>query len=133
MNAHPWVLTVIGFFSICCLLAGCASERGARANIANADMAIQRAREANAINYAPLELRLAEEKLQQARKASEDDGKKEARRLADEALADAQTAEAKSRAVQTAQIEQQARQGVSTLRQETLAPPPAPAPMGRQQ
>ncbi len=130
MDRQRWVMGLLGSFCICLFLSGCASN-GAKANIANADMAVRRAREANAINYAPLQLRLAEEKLQQARSASEHDGKKEARRLADEAVADAQTAEAKSRATQTAQIEQQMRQDVSALRQETLGPPPAPAPMSR--
>ncbi len=126
MDRQRWIMGLVGAFGICLLLGACASERGARANIANADMAIQRAQQANAGNYAPLELRLAEEKLQQARSASDRDKKKEARRLADEAVADAQTAEAKSRATQTAQIEQQMRQSVGTLRQETLAPAPTP-------
>ncbi len=131
MDRQRWVMGLLGCFCICLPLAGCASDNGVRANIANADMAIQRAREANAINYAPLELRLAEEKLQQARKASEDDGKEKARRLADEAAAQARTAETKSRATQTAQVEQQMRQDVSILRQETPGSPPAPAPMSR--
>lgn len=131
MDRRWWAATFAGVAGIGLLLGGCASDGATRANIANADMAVQRAREANAINFAPLELRLAEEKLQQARSASEHDGKEEARRLADEALADAQTAEAKSRAVQTAQIEQQMRQDVGALRQEALAPLPAPQPMRR--
>lgn len=131
MNTRWWVTALPGIFGVCLLMGGCASDNGVKANIANADTALQRAREANAINFAPLELRLAEEKLQQARGASEHDGKKEARRLADEATADARTAEAKSRAAQTAQIEQQMRQDVSTIRQEALTPLPAPLPMRR--
>jgi hypothetical protein len=131
MDGRRWVTALLGIFGICLFFGGCASDQGAKANIANADMAIQRAQEANAINLAPLELRLAEEKLQQATSASQHDGTKEARRLADEAVADAPTAEAKSRAVQTAQIEQQMRRDVSALRQVTPGPPPAPAPMSR--
>jgi len=129
-RSKHWVTEVVVLAGISFLLGGCASGPSAKPSIANADMGIQRAREANAINHAPLELRLAEEKIAQARKAADDDKNEEARQLADEALADAQTAEAKSRATQMAQIEQQARQGAHTLRQETALPPP-PTPMGR--
>lgn len=118
-----WVMGLIVFVAVL-LMTGCASDQKAKANIARAEIEIRRAREANAINYAPLELRLAEEKLQQAKKASDDDKGKEARRLADEAQADARVAEAKSRATRTAGVEQQIREDVTVLRQETA---PAPA------
>ena len=129
MEMSRWVK---GFLVVAVLLlvGACASDQKAKPNIANAEMGIQRAREANAINHAPLELRLAEEKLEQARGASRDEKYEEARRLADQSLADARVAEMKSQAAQTTQTEQQIRQGVSDLRREALPPPPATT-MGR--
>jgi hypothetical protein len=127
-------LTMSSFALGCALLlflaAGCSHGPKPTANIASADLAIQRAREANAINYAPLELRLAEDKLRQARAESDDKKYTEARRLADQALADAQTAEAKARSESTRQIAGQMQQSVTTLQRE-LSAPPAPAPMAR--
>ncbi len=109
---------------VCLSMIGCASGEKPKANIANADMAIQRAREANAINYAPLELKVAEDKLQQAKKASDEEKYTNARWLADEARADAELAEAKSQSARTGQIEQQVRQDVETLRRETIRTAP---------
>ncbi len=127
MGRFPTMARVIPIFILCVAFAGCAGEKP-KANIANADMAIQRAREANAINYAPLELKTAEEKLQQAKKESDAEEYKKARWLADESKADAQVAEAKSRSMRSAQIEQQVRKDIDALRQEPVAPPPAIAP-----
>jgi hypothetical protein len=84
------------------LISGCSSEGRPTARLANADLAIQEAREANAINYAPLQLRLAEDKLKQARAAAAKENNKEARSLAEEAFADARTAEAQSRSEKAA-------------------------------
>jgi hypothetical protein len=107
------------------LVAGCASEKKPTARISNADLAIQEAREANAINYSPLELKLAEDKLNQARAAADKDKNREARRLADEAFADAKTAEAQARSEKTRQMAQQMRESVAALQRELSTPPAA--------
>jgi hypothetical protein len=116
----------LGILVISLLAAGCASgsKQQATASISGADVSVQQARQANAINDAPLDLRLAEDKLQQAKKASEDENYSDAYRLADEARADAQTAQAKSKAVQTARTEQQIERDVNALRREASTPPP---------
>lgn len=114
------------------LVAGCASESKPAAQISNADLAIQGAREANAINYSPLELKLAEDKLTRARTEADKDKNREARRLAEEAFADAKTAEARSRAEKARQTAQQMRESVAALQRELSMPPAAgsaPAPM----
>lgn len=103
--------------------AGCASEGKPTAKISNADVAIQDAREANAINYSPLELKLAEDKLSQARAAADKDNNREARRLADEAFADAKTAEAQARSEKARQTAQQMRESVAALQRELSMPP----------
>jgi hypothetical protein len=122
-------IVLFGVLAAALSLGGCSSGPSPKVNIANADMAIERARQANAINLAPLDLKLAEEKVQQAKEASSKEKNTDASRLADEALADAQTAEAKSRATQTAQIQQQVQKDINALRREVS--PPQPTPAGR--
>ncbi len=63
-----WMIgRIVMFVLFGLLLAGsCASDKKPTEKLANADLAVQRAREANAINYAPLELRMAEDKLEES-------------------------------------------------------------------
>lgn len=132
MKSKRWVVagTFIAITFGLLIAGGCASEKKPTANLANADLAVQRAREANAINYAPLELRLAEDKLNSARSAADREEYKEARRLADEALADAQAAEAKATSERTRQMAGEMQESVTIL-QRNIAPSPSPAPMSR--
>jgi len=79
------------------LAAGCATMAPPTNEIANADLAIKRAEQASASQYAPLEMQLAREKLDQSRDQAQAGGKArliQARRLAEESLVQAQLAEA---------------------------------------
>ena len=69
--------------------------------IANTEMTINQARESEAINYAPLEMRLAEDNLKAAKAAQANEEYAKAKELADKALADAILAEEKSKAAKT--------------------------------
>ncbi len=88
------------------LLSGCAAGPDTQPpgeGIAAAELALERAQEANAREYAPLEVRLARDKLERAKELARegDDGFAEARRLAEEAKVDARLAEAKARTAET--------------------------------
>lgn len=114
---------VVSLAAVCFLfLAGCASEKPVR-SIANAETSLQRAREARAIDYAPLELKLAQEKLQAARQAMDKEDYKQAKSLAEEAQAHAQLAEAQARSGQSQKMAQEMRQSIETLRSELTSRP----------
>ncbi|MFW5816822.1 MAG: DUF4398 domain-containing protein [Wenzhouxiangella sp.] len=82
------------------LLAACATTPPDPRLLDNAEQAIETAREADAEEYAPLELRFARERLEAARFQLDNDQAGPARRLADEAEIEAQLALARSRAAQ---------------------------------
>ena len=86
--------------------------------ISNAEMAISRARDANANVYAPLDLKLAEDKIANAKKAMSIGDNQTAAMQADEALIDAQTAEAKSKAEKAKELSQKMQENIDSLRQE---------------
>ncbi len=106
---------------VCCGLAlsfACSSRRPPNAQISTADLAIRSASDQTASEHAPLDLRLAREKLDKARTAVKDDEYDRAERLAEEALVDAQVAEAKTRAAKSQQVLRQTHQDIDALRHE---------------
>jgi len=108
------VLTAISFL----LLAGCAAKVAPVENIAGAELTIKEAEEDNASLYAPLELKMAEEKLQAAKQAMENEEYVKAKRLADEALMDAKLAAVKSQTEKAKQMAEETRKNVESLRKE---------------
>jgi Domain of unknown function (DUF4398) len=87
-------------------LAGCAQSLVPHAALANAELAVARARTAGAERHAPVELTLAQEKLQAAHAAVRVKAHARAHTLAEQALVDAELAEVEA---QTAQAEAEAR------------------------
>jgi hypothetical protein len=100
------------------LMVGCAAKVVPVENISSAEMAIKEAESSNAGVNAPLELKLATEKLSQAKAAMQKEEFEEGRRLADESLLDAKLAEAKSRSEKAKKATQELRDSIQTLRQE---------------
>jgi hypothetical protein len=86
--------------------------------IANTEMTIRKAEESNAINYAPLELRFAQDNLNAAKAAMEREEYDKARTLAEMALADATTAEAKSNAAKAQKFAQELQESIRALKAE---------------
>jgi hypothetical protein len=86
--------------------------------ISTAEMAVERARQENANIYAPLDLKIAEEKLENAKKAMSVNNYSTATRLAEESLLDAQTAEARSKAEKAKELSQKMQDSVESLRRE---------------
>jgi hypothetical protein len=86
--------------------------------ISNAERAISDARESNAIVHAPLDLKLAEDKLAAAKETGAREEYIAANRLADEAILDADYARARSRAFKAEQILKEMRSSIDALRKE---------------
>ena len=106
-------------FCFATVLVGCASKGvPPLQNISDADMAIRAAKESSATVNAPLDVRIAEEKLQQARQNVKAEDYVSARRLADEALMDAKIAEVKSRTQTVKNMEKELRDSIEILENE---------------
>lgn len=89
--------------------------------------AVNRAVSADATQYAPVEMKNAQDKLFLMERALGEKDYTQARLLAQQAEADASLAERKARAIKAQQTLQSARQGIEVLRQEMLQAPDAPA------
>ncbi len=102
------------------LAAGCASpDMGpVTRQIASLETMIQQARQAKAEEYAPLELKRAEEKLFAAKQAAEEEEVERAAMLAEEAMAEARLAEAKAEADRAKDRVADEERDVQTLRDE---------------
>ena len=104
-------------------LTGCAGENVPEAQLARAQLAVDRAVAAQAGTHAPTELARAQSQLSDARKAIDNEDYTEARRLADQAEADATLAETRAQAaIETENVEQM-RGTVGDLRETALPPP----------
>ncbi len=79
---------------------------------------LKRQKTATLTLYAPMELKLARDKISAAREAVEKEEFVQAKRLADEALMDAKLAEAKAQAERTKKITQEMKDSIETLRHE---------------
>lgn len=86
--------------------------------IRSAESGIDRARQYGAVAHAPLELKLAEDKVKAAKQALEKKEYDKARRLADEALVDAQIAEQKTQSAKSDAAVRELQKTVDTLRRE---------------
>lgn len=100
------------------LLGGCATATPPPAELSRADAAVERARESMAMTHAPLDLKLAEEKLEKARVASREGEMEKARSLAVEAELDARVAEEKSRGEVAIRDTGRMRESVTELRRQ---------------
>jgi hypothetical protein len=93
-NKTTWKLASVPVLSLLLLIGACASGSPPAVKLANVERDIVRARENSAMVHAPLELRLAEEKLAEAKALMNQKEYVAAERLLDEALIDANLAEA---------------------------------------
>jgi hypothetical protein len=82
--------------SLAVLSLGCAAPRSSTRAVSQAELAVQDATVSEADAYAPVDVRLAREKLNRAQAAYDDGDYDRARRLAEEALVDAQLAEVRA-------------------------------------
>jgi hypothetical protein len=104
-------------------LAGCAGENVPEAQLARAQLAVDRAVAAQAGTHAPTEFARAQSQLRAAREAIDEEDYTEARRLADQAEINATLAETRAQAAVETENAEQMRGTVGDLR-ETAVPPP---------
>jgi hypothetical protein len=100
----------------------CATARLPTEELSRAEIAVRKADEIGAVQYAPLELHVAREKLEQAGEATNRKEYDQARRLADEALVDAELAETIARAEKARRHAEEVRKTVDALRGESWRP-----------
>src|SRR5215213_6979254 len=107
-------------------LAACAGENVPEAQLARAQLAVDRAISAEAGTHAPAELARAQSQFTAARSAVDDEDYTEARRLADQAEADATLAETRARAAIETENLNEVKGTVGDLKETALPPPTTP-------
>lgn len=137
MAGHNTIHWKAAALAICSslLLSACASTPPPNSDITAADLAVRRAQEVNASEFAALEMRTARDKLQQARSIvdkEDEDNYPKAARLAQEAQVDARLAESKARSARAQQTEQEMQKATEALRQQGQENV-QPEPQGTQQ
>jgi hypothetical protein len=100
------------------LLSACSSVGKPVEKLANAETAVMQARQSNAITYAPLELKLAEDKLKQAKDLINEDEYEKAVLLLDEAYMDARLAYERAQSIQAKNQAKELNESINALRQE---------------
>ena len=106
-------------------LTGCAGAVAPTEQVEMSRNAVSRAVTADATQYAPLEMKSAQDKLYSVERALGEKDFATARMLAEQAEADANLAERKARAVKAQQQLQNAHRGIEVLKQEMLQAPDA--------
>jgi len=99
-------------------LTACANEAPPTTQVTLADSTIRDAETAGAVQYSPVELNTAREKLEAARRNMQDDNNEQARRLAEEAEVDARLAELRARTKTTRDAVAAIQSSIDTLRRE---------------
>lgn len=95
-NQWHWAIGAIGCAAF--VIAGCATIPPPTEQIAVSKSAIANAVSAGGSEYAPIEMKTAQEKMDRANRAMDKKDYEDARRLAEEAQADARLAEKKAEA-----------------------------------
>lgn len=109
--------------AVAAVLSGCASAPIPEQQISLSRDAVNRAVSAEATQYAPLEMKAAQDKMFLMERALGEKDYPQARLLAEQIEADANLAERKSRAVKWQKQLTDARSGIQVLKQEMLQDP----------
>lgn len=126
MLAHissPRVYVYALLLAACGAAAGCATVVSPDQQVSMSRDAVSRAVAAQAPQYAPLEMKKAQDKLSVMERAMGEMNYVKARLLAEQVEADAHLAEAKAQAVKQSQVLKQARDGINVLKKEMLEAP----------
>lgn len=120
MRMKTWMLIKAGLVALLLVVVvGCAGKAPApEKQVTLATQSIVQAESSGAVEFAPVELKSARDKLNQAKLAM---GKEEnivARRLADEAMVDANLAEAKARSAKSQKVVDELKESIRILQQE---------------
>lgn len=115
-----------GIVIMAVLLVGCASVPPPNDALSTAEVAVNRATEAQAASYAPHALKPALEKLELAKRSLAAEHYEEARRFAEQARVDARLAEALALSHAARQGAQEVQETTDTLERETEQPTEQP-------
>lgn len=123
MRFNCKTLPLVGLLMI---MSGCASVTVPNEQIELARNALNRAVAAEATQYAPVEMRAAQDKMSALDRALGEKKFEQARTLAEGARADARVAERKAQALKAKEQLEVARKGIEVLKQEILDAPDSP-------
>jgi hypothetical protein len=120
MRIKPWMLIKAGLVTLSiAVMTGCATQVPAPdKQVTLATQSIVQAESSGAVEFAPLELKSARDKLNQAKLAMDKEENIKARRLADEAMVDANLAEAKARSAKSQMVVVELKESIRVLQQE---------------
>ncbi|OHB33631.1 MAG: hypothetical protein A2X84_04655 [Desulfuromonadaceae bacterium GWC2_58_13] len=120
MKIKTWMLLnacLITLFMV--VLAGCAVQVPApEKQVTLATQSIAQAESSGAVEFAPVELKSARDKLSQAKLAMDKEENLKAKRLADEAMVDANLAEAKAQSAKSRKVVEELKESIRVLREE---------------
>lgn len=120
MKMKPWMLLntcLVTLFMV--VLGGCAGKAPVpEKQITLATQSIVQAESSGAVEFAPVELKAARDKLSRAKLAMDKKENLAAKRLADEAMVDANLAEAKARSAKSQKIVAELKESIRVLREE---------------
>jgi hypothetical protein len=116
MNKFHLAVGAIGCAAV--LVAGCASIAPPVEQMAVSKSAIANAVSAGGNEYAPVEMRTAQEKMDRAKRAMDKEDYEDARRLAEEAQADARLAETKAHSAKATKAASVTQDDIRALREE---------------
>jgi hypothetical protein len=120
MKMKSWMLIkafLVSLFMV--VLAGCAVQAPApEKQVTLATQSIAQAEKSGAVEFAPVELKSARDKLSQAKLAMDKEENLKAKRLADEAMVDANLAEAKARSAKSQKVVEELQESIRVLREE---------------
>lgn len=120
MRTKTWMLLKACLVTlIIAVLAGCAAKTPApERQVTLATQSIDQAESSGAVEFAPVELESARDKLNQAKLAMDREENIKAGRLADEAMVDANLAEAKARSAKSEKVVAELKESIRVLKQE---------------
>jgi hypothetical protein len=120
MSMKTWKLLnacLVTLFMV--VLAGCAIQAPApEEQVSLAAQSIAQAESSGAVEFAPVEIKSARDKLSQAKIAMDSEENLKAKRLADEAMVDANLAEAKARSAKSQKVVEELKESIRVLQQE---------------
>ena len=120
MRMKAWMLIKACLITSCIVvLAGCAAQTPIpETQVTLATQSITQAERSGAVEFAPVELQSARDKLSQAKLAMNKKENLKARRLADEAMVDANLAEAKARSAKSQKVVAELKESIRILQEE---------------
>ncbi len=120
MSMKNWMLLnacLVTLFMV--VMAGCATQVPApEKQVTLATQSIAQAESSGAVEFAPVELKSARDKLSQAKIAMDKEENLKAKLLADEAMVDANLAEAKARSAKAQKVVEEFKESINVLREE---------------